>query len=84
MKTFAGAGPTDVEMLLPWYAAGTLSLHAARQVALALAHDVELRRQYELIREELTETIRLNESLGAPSARAGERLKAALVASTSK
>jgi hypothetical protein len=84
MKTFAGAGPTDAEMLLPWYAAGTLGRRDARQVELALAHDVELRRQYELILEELTETIRLNESLGAPSARAGERLKAALVDSISK
>jgi hypothetical protein len=80
MKTFAGAGPTDAEMLLPWYAAGTLGPHATRQVESALAHNVALRRQYELIREELTETIRLNESLGAPTARVGERLKGALVA----
>lgn len=78
MRTFGGAGPTEIEMLLPWYAAGTLGRRASRQVALALANDVELRRQYELIRAELTEAIRLNESLGAPTARAGERLKAAL------
>jgi anti-sigma-K factor RskA len=84
MRRFAGAGPTDTEMLLPWYVAGTLDRHAARQVELALAHDVEVRRQCELVCEELTETIRLNESLGAPSARARERLKAALVASTTK
>ena len=80
MKRFAGAGPTDSEMLLPWYAAGTLSRRAAAKVESALADDVELRRQYELICEDLTETIRLNESLGAPSARSGERLKAALLA----
>jgi len=80
MRTFGGAGPTESEMLLPWYAAGTLGRRATRQVELALAHDVELRRQYEFVFEELREAIRLNESLGVPTARAGERLKAALLA----
>jgi hypothetical protein len=80
MRTFGGAGPTESELLLPWYAAGTLGRRAARQVELALAHDVDLRRQYEFVCEELIETIRLNESLGAPTARASERLKAALLA----
>ena len=78
MRTFAGARPTDAEMLLPWYAAGTLDRRAAAQVELALAHDAELKRQYELIRAELTDAIRLDESLGVPTARAGERLTAAL------
>jgi hypothetical protein len=82
MRTFASAGPTpgDIAMLLPWYAAGTLGRRTAAQMEAALAHDVELGRQYEFVREELTETIHLNESLGAPTARAGERLAAALVA----
>src|SRR5262249_49897488 len=80
MKRFAGAGPTDAEMLLPWHAAGLLCRRAALQVESALAHDVALSRQYELIREELAETIHLNETLAAPTARAGERLKAALAA----
>jgi anti-sigma-K factor RskA len=82
MRTFASAGPTpgEIAMLLPWYAAGTLGRRTAAQVEAALAHDIELGRQYEFIREELTETIHLNESLGVPTARAGDRLAAALVA----
>src|SRR5262252_3617993 len=80
MTSFASAGPTAIEMLLPWYATGTLDRRAAAQVEAALAHDVELERQYEVVRAELAETIHLNESLGAPTARAGERLTAALVA----
>lgn len=78
--TITGAGPTDIEMLLPWYAAGTLGRRDAAQVETALADDAELGRQYEFVREELAETIRLNESLSAPTARAGERLIAALAA----
>src|ERR671931_750048 len=70
----------EIEALLPWYAAGTLSRRDANRVEQALAGDRELARQYDLIREELVETIHLNETLGAPSARAMERLFAAIVA----
>src|SRR5262245_41514722 len=80
MRTFARAEPTEIEMLLPWYAAGTLDRRAAARVEAALAHDVELGWQYEAVRAELAETLHLNESLGAPKARAGERLTAGLVA----
>jgi anti-sigma-K factor RskA len=70
--------PQEIEALLPWYAAGTLSRRDANRVEHALAGDRELARQYELIREELVETIHLNETLGAPSTRAIERLFAAI------
>jgi anti-sigma-K factor RskA len=70
--------PQEIEALLPWYAAGTLSRRDANRVEQALAGDRELARQYELIREELVETIHLNETLGAPSTRAIERLFAAI------
>ena len=60
----------DIELLLPWHAAGTLSRRDAIRVEQALANDNELASRYELVREELGEAIRLNESLGAPSARA--------------
>ena len=40
----------------------------------ALARDPELARRYALVREELGETILLNETLGAPSAHAMEKL----------
>src|SRR5207248_10305404 len=68
----------EIEALLPWHAAGTLSPRDANRVEQALARDRELKRQYDLVREELIETIHLNETLGAPSARAMERLFAAI------
>jgi anti-sigma factor RsiW len=64
----------DLEELLPWHAAGTLDSDEAAEVERALAADPELARRFALVREELTETILLNESLGAPSARAMETL----------
>src|ERR1043166_8619590 len=70
--------PSEIEMLLPWHAAGTLNARGARRVEEALARDPELARQYAVIREEYAETIGLNESLGAPSARAMQKLFAAI------
>jgi hypothetical protein len=70
--------PSEIEMLLPWYAAGTLNARDARRVEEALARDPVLARQYAVIREEYAETIDLNESLGAPSARAMQKLFAAI------
>jgi hypothetical protein len=64
----------DLEVLLPWHAAGTLSRRDAERLETALARDEDLSRQYAMIREELGETIHLNETLGAPSIRAMERL----------
>jgi len=64
----------EIESLLPWHAAGTLSRRDADRVEQALAGDPELARRFEVVREELAETIHLNESLGAPSARAMEKL----------
>lgn len=64
----------DIELLLPWHAAGTLSRRNAERVERALANDNELANRYALVREELGEAIRLNESLGAPSARAMQDL----------
>lgn len=65
---------SDIELLLPWHAAGTLNARDALRVETALAGDPELARRYRLVREELGETIHLNETLGAPSARAMEAL----------
>jgi anti-sigma factor RsiW len=64
----------DIEVLLPWHAAGTLGARDRERVEAALANDPELARRYELVREELGQTIELNESLGAPSARAMQAL----------
>src|SRR4051812_2145454 len=68
----------EIEALLPWYAAGTLSRRDANRVEQALAGDRELARQYDLVREELIETIHLNETLGAPWARGMGGLSAAI------
>jgi anti-sigma factor RsiW len=64
----------EIESLLPWYAAGTLSRRDTARVEDALANDAELARRFEMVREELGETIIVNESLGAPSARAMKAL----------
>ena len=70
--------PSEIEMLLPFHAAGTLNARDVRRVDEALASDPELARQYAVIREEYAETIHLNESLGAPSVRAMQKLFAAI------
>jgi hypothetical protein len=70
--------PGEIEMLLPWYAAGTLNARDARRVGEAVARDAELAKQYAVVRQEYAETIDLNESLGAPSARAMQKLFAAI------
>lgn len=70
--------PGEIELLLPWHAAGTLNARDARRVEEALASDPALAKQYAAIRGEYEETIHLNESLGAPSARAMQKLFAAI------
>jgi hypothetical protein len=70
--------PGEIEALLPWHAAGTLSARDTRRVEDALARDPALAKQYAAIQEEYAETIALNESLGAPSSRAMAKLFAAI------
>ena len=64
------SGRDEIEAMLPWFAAGTLSRKDAARVEAALKSDASLLQRFEIVREELGETIRLNESLGAPSSRA--------------
>jgi hypothetical protein len=78
MKKMLEQEPSEIEMLLPWHAAGTLNPRDARRVEEALARDPDLARQYAAIREEYAETIDLNESLGAPSVRAMQKLFAGI------
>ncbi len=78
VKKMLEQAPSDIEVLLPWHAAGTLNPRDARRVEEALARDPALARQYAVIKEEYAETIGLNESLGAPSARAMAKLFAAI------
>ncbi|MBU6462354.1 MAG: hypothetical protein KGK01_09325 [Bradyrhizobium sp.] len=78
MKKTLEQEPSEIEMLLPWHAAGTLAARDAKRVEEALARDAQLARQYAAIREEYTATISLNESLGTPSAHAMTKLFAAI------
>lgn len=73
----------EIEALLPWHAAGTLNRRDAQRVEQALTQDADLATQYETVRQDLVETIGLNESLGAPSARAMQRLMADIEADAS-
>ncbi len=77
-KKILEQAPSEMELLLPFHAAGTLNPRDARRVEEALARDPELARQYAVIQEEYAETVGLNESLGAPSARAMQKLFAAI------
>jgi len=70
--------PGELEALLPWHANGTLNARDTRRVDDALARDPALARQYAVIQDEYAATIHLNESLGAPSARAMQKLFAAI------
>src|SRR5215813_3684103 len=71
-------GHREIEDLLPWHAAGTLNHRDAVRVEEALARDPDLAHHFEVVREELAATINLNETLGAPSSRAMEKLFAAI------
>ncbi|WP_375414346.1 hypothetical protein [uncultured Bradyrhizobium sp.] len=77
-KKILKQGPEEIEALLPWHAAGTLGAQDARRVADALASDASLASQYAAVQQEYAETIALNQSLGAPSARAMQKLFAAI------
>lgn len=77
-KQIPESEPEELEALLPWHATGTLNARDARRVDEALARDPALARQYAVIQDEYAATIHLNESLGAPSARAMQKLFAAI------
>lgn len=74
--------PGEIEALLPWYAAGTLRRRDRQRVEEALRQDAELARHVELVREEIVETIHLNETLGAPRPHVADRLMAVIDAET--
>jgi hypothetical protein len=61
--------PSEIELLLPWYAAGTLDPHESQQVEAALANDPELAARYEWVRAELAQETHVSEAAGEPSGR---------------
>ncbi len=78
MMTKQDTTRAEISMLLPWYAAGTLSAADSRRVAAAIAHDPELARRLEDIRDEAGETRAVNEAIPAPSRAAADKFFAAL------
>jgi hypothetical protein len=68
----------ELEELLPFYANGRISAADKARVEKALATDLELAQRLEIIREDMAETILLNESLGGPSPRVLDRLMAGI------
>jgi len=70
--------PAEIEALLPWYAAGTVSTDEARRVEAALDADPGLATHLARIHEERDASIRSAEALGLPSSRAAAKLFTAL------
>lgn len=64
----------ELEELLPWFAAGTLSQAEAQRIEAALAGDPELLKRLAAARNEMIGAIELNESLGLPSPGAMQHL----------
>jgi len=69
MTTVKQSEPSEIELLLPWYAAGTLDPREAQQVEAALANDPELAARYEWVRAELVQETHVSEEFGEPSRR---------------
>jgi hypothetical protein len=75
---------TELELLLPFYANGRISAADKARVEAALSSDAELALRLDIIRDDMAETTLLNESLGAPSPRALDRLMAGMEAEPRK
>jgi hypothetical protein len=69
MTTVKQSEPSEIELLLPWYAAGTLDARESQQVEAALANDPELAARYEWVRAELEQETLVSEAAGEPSSR---------------
>jgi hypothetical protein len=60
------SAPSEIELLLPWYAAGTLSRREQAEVEAALAKDPELARRLDWVRTEFAQEIYINEEAAPP------------------
>src|SRR3984885_6667273 len=69
MTTVKQSEPSEIELLLPWYAAGTLDARESQQVEAALANDPELAARYEWVRAELAQETHVSDAAGEPSGR---------------
>jgi len=59
--------PSEVELLLPWHAAGTLDPNEMKEVEAALASNPELVARYEWARAEFAEETAIGDAAGEPS-----------------
>jgi anti-sigma factor RsiW len=59
--------PSEVELLLPWHAAGTLDPNEMKEVEAALASDPELAARYEWARAEFAQETAIGDAAGEPS-----------------
>jgi hypothetical protein len=73
-------GAVELELLLPWFAAGTLSQGEVGAVECTLARSPEFAHRLDVIRQEMAETVLLNYSLELPSARPMIKLMSAIEA----
>jgi anti-sigma-K factor RskA len=78
MKRLPERGPSEIELLLPWYAAGALNARDTKGIEMAIARDSRLAELYAAIEEEYAAIIDLNESLGVPSENAMRKLFASI------
>src|ERR1700722_17228853 len=69
MTTVKQSEPSEIELLLPWYAAGTLDARESQQVEAALAADPELALRSGWVRAGLAPETRGSEAGGEPSGR---------------
>jgi hypothetical protein len=79
-ETTFDARRQEIEELLPFYAAGVTTPEETARVEAALKADPVLRHSLALAREDMDAAVALNEAAGAPSARAFEKLAAAMEA----
>lgn len=66
--------PDEIELLLPWYAAGTLNERELAQVETYLANNPHVHDQLDLIEDEIGASIHANEAIDGPPAGALDRL----------
>lgn len=70
----------EIEMLVPFYVTGRISIEDARRVETYLQRNPDFAEHVELARDERAATVAVNEALGFPSPRAADRLFEAIAA----
>ncbi len=70
----------EIEMLVPFYVTGRISVEDARRVEAYLKRNPDFAEHIELARDERAATVSVNEALGFPSARSADRIFEAIAA----